>query len=245
MPPRSLFLGPPPFRLLAEHLAKDEGFVSDGRAVLNISAESFDKLVLELTEFDGFLGRGALSEFVVRTLQKEEDPDTVGRVISNLNRYIRESDEPVPESLQLLKRAIKEHAEGLDDEQRAELGQRLEVLLTKPTGFGLQHKAEQLAEATGTDLADLQIICDVRPVFDDARKRIEGAIPVSTLRLELGESDGGTSSVEVRLSEGQIADLCEKAESARRKVTLIKNMLGEKEITLPKTPATLDEGQDI
>lgn len=245
MAQRSLFLGSPPFRFLADQLAQDEDFVSDTRAVLNISGESFDKLVLELTEFDGFLDRSALSEFVVRTLKKEEDPDAVRAVIWRLNRLVRASDESLADSLELLKAAINRHGEGLEDGERALLGERLDVLLAKPTGFARQHKAEQLAEATGMDLVDLQIICDVRPVFDDGRKRIEGAVPVSTLCLELGESDGRTSSVEVRLSEGQIADLCDKAESARRKVTLIKNMLGEKEITLPKTPATLDEGEDI
>ena len=84
----------------------------------------------------------------------------------------------------------------------------------------------------------------MRPVFDEGRTQIEGAVPVSTLRLDLIESDGRTSSVEVRLSERQVADLCAKAESARRKVDVIKKLLREKKITSPKTSATLDDGEE-
>ena len=70
-------------------------------------------------------------------------------------------------------------------EQRKLLADRIEKLVAVPAGLARQYKAEQLAEATGTELEDLQVICDLRPVFNEERSEIEGAIPISTLKLDV------------------------------------------------------------
>lgn len=236
------FFASPPFRFLIDHVAQQEGFLPDAETVLHIEDERFEKLVRALVEFNGFLDRGTLSGIVSQTLPPDGHPDTVSGVVWRLNRYVRESDETLAESLQLLKTAIEEHGEGLETEQRSKLGERLAKLIAEPPGFASQHKAEKLVEATGRELTALQIICDLRLVFNEERTEIQGALPVSTLTLDFFEADGRKSRLEVRLSERQIADLCAKAESGRSKVALIKKLLKEKEIVLPMTPATLDNG---
>lgn len=236
------FIGSPPFRVLIDFVAQQEGFRPNAEAVLHIDDKHFGELVRALREFDGFLDRAALSGIVSQTLPADGRPDSVTSVVWRLNRYVRESDETFEESLRLLKAAVTEHVEGLEPEQLDKLGERLALLIAEPTGFARQHKAEQLVEATGREVAAIQVICDVRPVFNEERTEIQGALPISTLTLDLIERDGRTSRVEVHLSERQIVDLCAKAESARGKVALIKKMLAEKEIVLPRTLATLDDG---
>ena len=236
------FFGFPPFRFLIDHVVQQEGFLPDAETVLHIEDERFEKLVRALVEFDGFLDRGTLSGIVSQILPPDGHPDTVSGVVWRLNRYVRESDETLTESLQLLKTAIEEHSEGLETEQRSKLGERLARLIAEPPGFSSQHKAEKLVEATGRELTALQVVCDVRPVFNEERTEILGALPVSTLTLDFFEADGRKSRFEVRLSERQIGDLCAKADSARSKVVLIKKLLKENEIVLPMTPATVDNG---
>lgn len=243
MPQRPFFLSNPPFSFLAQHLAKDGDFVSELTAILDLDEECYQELVRALEEFDGFLDRPTLAGIVARTVAPEGESDKVTHLLGRLTGLVRESEEGVQSALTSLKAAIREHAEDLEENQRGTVGDRLEALLSKPPGFARQHKARQLVEATGTELTDLQIICDVRPVFNGERTEIEGALPVSTLRLDLTESDGRTSKVEVRLSERQIADLCTCAETARRKVTLIKKTLDERGFALPETPATLNQGE--
>lgn len=241
MAQRPIMFRGPPFGFVVEYLAKDEGFLSDAGAILRVPAERVESLASALREFDGFLDHTTLSQIVERTLQSDDEPSKVAQVLRLLDRYLRESDETLAKSMVLLKAALIKHAKGLEEQQRGTLGERLESLLATPNGFARQHKAERLAEATGAELSDLQIICDVRPVFNEERTEIEGALPVSTLRLDLEERDGRSSGLEIRLTEEQIADLSVKAESALRKVILIKKMLGDKEIVLPKTRATVDQ----
>lgn len=236
------FVGSPPFRFLIDFVTQQDGFRADAETVLHIDDEHFEELVVALREFDGFLDRRALSGIASQTLPPDGQPDTVSGILWRLNRYVRESDETFKESLRLLKAAVTEHVEGLEPEQLEKLGERLTLLIAEPSGFARQHKAEQLVEATGREVTALQVICDVRPVFNEDRTEIQGALPVSTLTLDLLEPDGRTSRIEAHLSEQQIVDLCAKAESARRKVALIKRMLTEKGIVLPRTPATLDDG---
>lgn len=238
---RFSFTGSPPFRILIEYLAQQEDFLSDTGTILRLRDETYGELLHALTAFDGFLDRKALSEITSRTVPSGDQPDTVSGVIWRLNRHVRESDETLAESLQILKTALQKHGKDFESEQRIQLGERLAALIAEPLGFVRQHKAEKLVEATGRELTDLQIICDLRPVFNEGRTEIEGAIPVSTLTLDLVEPDGGTSRLEVHLSKRQIADLCRKAESARGKTALIEKMLAEKGIVLPRTSATLDD----
>ena len=101
--------------------------------------------------------------------------------------------------------------------------------------MGLQWKADQLRKTTGIELEDIQLICDIRPVFDDARSTIMGAIPISTLKLDVVDRDGAPRSIEIRLTEKQLAELASKAELARQKIRVIKQTLAEKSIPLPTT----------
>lgn len=239
---RFSFTGSPPFRILIEYLVQQKDFLSDAGTILRLPEETYEELARALSAFNGFLDRKALSEITSQTVPSGNQPETVSGVIWRLNRYVRESDETLTESLQILKTAIQKHGTDFESEQRSQLGDRLATLIAEPLGFVRQHKADRLVEATGRELTDLQIICDLRPVFNEERTEIEGAIPVSTLTLDLVELDGNTTRLEVRLSKRQIADLCRKAESAKGKSALIEKMLADKGIVLPRTSATVDDG---
>ena len=87
------------------------------------------------------------------------------------------------------------------------------------------------------------MICDLRPVFNEERSEIEGAIPISTLKLDVLGPNGMPDRIEVRLTEAQVADLFEKAHYAQTKLSAIKRMLNKNSIALPRTSATVDEGK--
>jgi len=235
----------PPFSVVADYLAKDEDFLADAGAVLGLEGSVCTALEDALTAEKSFLSRKALNGIVLRVLGPESPAvKKVSAFIWRVHRTIRrDSDQPVERSVALLREAISEHSETLTAEQRKLLADRIEKLVAVPAGLARQYKAEQLAEATGTELEDLQLICDVRPVFNEERSEIEGAIPISTLKLDVLGPNGLPSRIEVRLTEAQVADLFEKAHYAQNKLSVIKRMLEKNSISLPSTSATTDEGR--
>ena len=96
-------------------------------------------------------------------------------------------------------------------------------------------------DATGAELDECQIICDIRPIFDEGRDHVEGAIPLTTLRLEFSNPDGESQVVEMRLTEKQLQDLLKKFAIAQRKLNAIKALLHTQAVTIPKTKSTIAE----
>lgn len=238
---RRFFSFEAPFPILAEHLAKDEDFLSDAKRILEIDAERIAALAQALVEDQSFLDRTGLSAIVEQCLGPGENATNLSRILWRLSQILRDADQPLDKAVGVLKHSLNKFSTAIPEDGRKKLGERLEKLVAAPAAFTRQHKAEKLAEATGVELEDIQIICDIRPVFNEDRSVIDGAVPVTTLRLELVELNGTTSSVEVRLTEQQVVDLSDKAESAKKKISVIKNILDEKSITMPFTPGTIDE----
>lgn len=230
----------PPFRVLAEHLAQDDSFLDDARAILAMDETTVEALGDALAADESFLDRSNLERVLHRFLPAEDTAKDVSRTISRMADMLRDADEPLGSAVRLLKEAICEHSTKLEQEDRRKLGDRIEKLSVLPQGLTRQHKAEQLAEATGRELEQLQILCDLRPVLTEDRRTVEGAIPITTLTLQV--DDAGTSStLEIRMTERQVIELCEKAEFARTKLETIKRMLEEKSIVMPRTSATVAE----
>jgi hypothetical protein len=237
----------PPFSVVADYLAKDEDFLADAAALVALEAPVCAALEEALAAEKSFLSRAKLRD-IVQTVLSAESPSAkkISGFIWRLHRTIRrDSDEPMERSVALLRQSIEESSERFTPEQKKLLGNRIEKLIAVPAGLARQFKAEELAEATGTELEDLQLICDLRPVFNEERSDIEGAIPISTLKLDVLGPTGLPSRIEVRLTEGQVADLFEKAHYAQTKLLAIKRMLDKNSIPLPSTPATTDEGHLI
>jgi hypothetical protein len=225
-------------------LAEDKDFIADAGAVLGLEDSVCANLESALAEEKSFLSRKTLNGIVQKILgPASPKAKKVSAFIWRVNRTIRrDSDETVERSVELLREAIRKHAKNLTVEQKKLLADRIEKLVAVPSGLARQQKAEQLAEATGTELEDLQVICDLRPVFNEERSEIEGAIPISTLKLDVLGPNGMPARIEVRLTEAQIADLFEKASYAQTKLSAIKKMLDKNSIALPRTAATVDEG---
>ncbi len=240
---RQLFsIGGAPFSFLAEGLARNEAFLSDVKLILQIDDEDLDRLHDALSQEESFLDQGTLSKIVENTLEASESSSRISATIWQLSQVLHNADEQPEAAAAQLKEAIVKSSSGISETEGRKLGERLEKLAARPTGFARQSKAQRLSEATGAELEDLQIISDIRPVFNEDRSAIEAAVPVTTLRLDIVESAGSPSTIEVRLTEQQVADLLMKAECAKTKIAVIKKTLRDKSIVMPVTTATIDTG---
>ncbi|MGE5611162.1 MAG: hypothetical protein ACM359_18065 [Bacillota bacterium] len=232
--PKFYIRGTFPFSAIAKQLAQDEAFLKDTKSILDIDEGTFDTLALTLTKFDSFLDKRTAESLVTTVLGKGEQGTRIAKLIWRLNDMLREPDEPFEKSMQAFRSAMLEPSDASSSENRQKLVKRIETLLLAP-GFARQHKAERLADATGAALDELQLICDIRPVFNDDRTAIDGVVPVTTLKLVTIEPDGEAVRVEIHMTEQQLAELASKAESAQRKLKAIKDTLASKSITLAAT----------
>jgi hypothetical protein len=230
---RSLFGFGPPFRFIADRLLQDPEFRSDLRQVVNLPEEKFRSLASALDAHPNFL----VASDVAAIAQKEvagTEAEPLARALLRLYLSLRTTQEPEEEALDGLCAAVIKHSADFPRDKIDDLKLRVQRLVLAPRGFKRQQKAEALAEATGADLNEVNIICDIRPVFDDQRKEIEGAVVISTLTLEITELDGTLSSVECCLTEKQLDDLCKVSLNAKQKLVAIKNLLASKSI--PRAP---------
>lgn len=224
-----------------EQLAGHSSFLKDARAVLELEAEAFESLVAGLGQCESFVTEDQLKSIVKGSIDESKLADAVFDLVRHLNRTLRDLGDPIEKTLSRLRSAIKEHAKDIPVEDREALGERLERLVLAPSGLGLQWKAEQLAASTGIEVEDIQLVCDIRPVFDEARSAIMGAVPVSTLKFSVLGPDGTPENIELRLTEAQLADLGSKADLAQQKIRIIKKTLNDKLIPWVATRATETE----
>jgi len=226
---RSFFRFQPPFRFIAEQLLGGTEFRSNLKKIVTLPEPEFSSTATALNTHPNFLVAADVAEILQKNISSTQT-DTVARTLLQLNSSIRNTQEPEEKALEELCSALGKYAEEFPPDDVKVLRARLQKLVLAPLGFKRQKKAEILAEATGADLNELNIICDIRPVFDEDRKEIDGALIIPTLTLEVLELDGGLSSVECRLTEEQLDDLCRISLLAKQKMVAIKTLLTAKSI---------------
>jgi hypothetical protein len=87
-----------------------------------------------------------------------------------------------------------------------------------------QAKADELTSATGQRLKEIKLVCDLRPVFDRERNRIEGVFPVTTIRLVCEGADGLPLSFEAIMSESDVDQLSEVVTHAKQKLARCRSV---------------------
>jgi hypothetical protein len=238
---KKLFFGSTPFRFLALHLAQDEDFLSDARLILELDQDVYSRLVTQLGETDDFLDRRSLAALISKISGEGEEAGKIASIIYRIGGLLHDADMPPQDAMDELGEAIKEKADGIESEDRQILVDRLRALAADPVGLAKQYKARKLVDAIGSELDEFQFICDIRPIFDQDRERIEGAIPLAALRLEYTLPDGGSAVVEVRVSERQLEEFGAKITTAKRKLELIKEFVANQRLPIPRTKSTVTE----
>ncbi len=238
---RRFWFRDPPFRFLADHLAQDADFLEDAQLILELDEDAYLRLVTQLANSDNFLSRSELERIVCDVLG--EDSDRIVSIISRTGGIVHDVDMDAMDAMDALGAAIEEKAESLEPQERRKLAERLTKLVAEPIGIAKQCKARQLVDAIGAELDDFRIICDIRPIFDQKRERIDGAIPLAIMRLEYSRPDGESAVVEFRVTEKQIARFGERIADANLKLRMIKELLTSQHVPIPRTKSTLSEDE--
>lgn len=231
----------PPIGAVMDYFLKDSDFGSFVASISDLDAPHFDDLRSHLERVSPFLDRDSLSSNVVSILG---DSDATRNIIAHLwllSQLFREADEPFAKCVEIFKKQmLKSEKFGTTEEHRTSVALRILALTASPSGFDLQFKAQQLSVATGVGMRQCQFICDVRPVYSTDRSNIDGAIVMTTLRLNL--DDETEQGIDIRLTESQLHDLVGKASIAEAKLQALKSLLEKREVVLARVSGTNDDG---
>jgi hypothetical protein len=191
------------------------GAMADLLAVATLEPNQTAALRDRLQSARGFLDPSALKASIASVVTNEDLAGSVQRVLTHIE----------PENVEPLLDTLEDHLEQekppCNDDTLEALRAVLPKLIILYPALARFKKAERLASATGRQLESLDLICDLRPVFDEERSSLEGMMPYTRLRVVASGTDDLPTSFEVELTQRQVADLADKAERAKRKLDVL------------------------
>lgn len=191
--------------------------LADLKAVSTLSDDETNTLRKRLSQVKGFLDPKTLAAEVRRTIKVEGTARSVQTTLQNLEP---KDTKRLVENL--AERGKQEKDFLLNKAELARLGEILPNLIQAYPALVRFEKAERLAKLTGQELESIELICDLRPIFDEDRKQIEGMMPYTRLHIVATGTDGLPKSFEAELTHRQVNDLRKKAAKADSKLDVLR-----------------------
>ena len=204
-----------------EAVLSEKTALDDLKAIADLPAERLATLHKQLSQAEGFLDPDALTEHVRKATGDEMASDAIRRVIENLRSV---SSKRILATLTRLKKAKRDEFP-LKDSDLEKLDTNLTILKKRIPALTRFVKAQRLATLTGQQLESIEIVCDLRPIFDHDRKAIEGMMPYTRLRVVAIGPVGLPESFEAELTWQQVQSLAEKANMAVEKLGVLSESI--------------------
>lgn len=162
----------------------------------------------------------SLGKLVAKHVSIPEAGNAIARIIANLDV---ESVPVVIEMVQAWRETVEDESL-LSDDKYELLKQNLELLVQQSTEGVLRRtqKAAALMTATGNEVTGLSFVCDVRPVYNDARSEIEGYVPLTTMRIFFDRPNEESDAIEFVLTPEEVDAVIERATQARSKLKVMQ-----------------------
>jgi len=223
-----------------------DGFIRDVKVLTGIEPNLLASFSADLQKYPGFLDEQVLSEVCSKYFKDKDTAEAMGRLIPFIYRRMKVTNESATDFLDVLKEWLSEKEnEGknlLSTADVSKLETRLPIVIQRFPGLERRSKAETLSQATGLPLKNIDLICDIRPIFDQDRERIEGFIPLTTLRLTCTGADGLPVAFETTLSNSDVTRLATAAEFAVKKLRRLRELASAQHIAIPHIEFT-EEGK--
>ena len=225
-----------------------DGLIRDAKVLLGIDEEVLTAVRGDLEAFAGFLDKRAIKGVLTSRVQNSDACEALTRLIAGIDSRLRALGQTPKSFLSQIDDWLNEkenHAKGLlSREEFDQLKPRLSTLIQPYPGLNRQAKAERLSEATGLPLEKIDIICDLRPVFDESRERVEGIIPFTTLKVVCKGVDGLPVAIEAILTQQDVVQLANASAEAKKKLARLRGLLQEKELPVPSVDMTMEGDND-
>jgi len=189
--------------------------VNDLKVIANLPDELVQTIRQRLSEADGFLDPKSLLGKIRDVIEDSNAEEAVRKALQALAPI------DVERLLRSLDDELQKESSPFDQETVDGLKRVLPELIKPYPGLVRFRKAERLSKVTGNELESVELICDLRPVFDEGREAIEGMMPYTRMRVITTGADGLPKSFEAELTRLQVETLAEKANKAKEKLDVL------------------------
>jgi hypothetical protein len=220
---------------------RSQAFLRDAKLFASIPDTVFEAAISAISSHQGFLDGQEFESVLCPIVSEADQREALIRLVTNLSEFRRDAGISPERAGHILRDSLGA-AKGLEHAAADTLSDRLPHVLALHPGVEKQAKAQHVATALGGSLVEAKLISDLRPVFDDDRQRVEGLIPVTTMKVsfELGYE---VKVFEVRLTEAQVMALCEESGRAKQKLQSLRKLIAKHGFPLPDTTMTVP-GED-
>lgn len=219
----------PPYHILVRSLVDSEAFVDDVKHVASMTDGQVGRVrdTLDRRSFT------VLEDYLQAFEEAEiEQPRRTGGALHRLVRMTQQSGESDDLKHESTVTALRSSSGKISDDEAERFGAIFRRLCLEPVSLRHQAKAEHLAEATGCRVDALELVADMRPVFDDEPKQILGVLPKLTLRIAY--DDGESRRLDLRLTPEQLESLDGQVHRAVKKQELMQKTIASSSWDKPK-----------
>jgi len=198
-----------------------QAMLDDLLAVSRVPVEALQELADRLEREPGFLTPTRLAELIRYVVPDEPAAEAVENTLNGVRPgYVT----GIAQDLRAFREVNPRNGELLSAEALAAIEARLDILVHNYASLERYRKAAALTESTGNQFEGVDLICDLRPVFDTSRAVIEGFLPRIVIRLKYRALNSSHQAVEIGLSVSDLDVVIREAEKAKRKLETMQQL---------------------
>jgi len=228
-----------PSELTAQKIFSGAEFIADANVLLSLTEEQVGAIETLLRESADFLDAKTLEQTIAGVLEEQQRHKRIAHLLTRVDFWLSRSDERIDELAKLLQESVEDNETAeFSAEQIRQFQDRVQRLVSDQPGYARQRKAQRLVKELGNPVSEIDLFCDIRPVFDDEHTAVEGALVVTFLKVVVFGADGLPIALEARLTESQVKKLAKKANDADKKLAVLKRLLAQNDVIIPRTELT-------
>jgi len=229
------------FRAPRSEMPPPQAVAAVAKVVLGESEETLKRLAAELAEAKGYLSDAGQRAILLRELGDETRASKFETLLSTGDAFAQDRG-GIDGLLSFLEKwqagAENQVQPILSPDELSDLKRLLPLIIRPYPARQRQAKAERLAVATSMRVEAVDLVCDIRPVFDDSRTNVEGVIPFTTLKVVATGVDQFPISFEAVLSASDVLALLKKAELAVAKLNALGRLAERTNLPVPSVDLT-------
>jgi hypothetical protein len=202
----------------------DVQMVEDLLAVSAVPSAQIEEIAVAIQAEVGFLREAELRKIIRARVSDKAQASALVRTLQNLPR---QQIDLVVEMLRMWREANPQNAERFPTPAFTELQEKLPRLIRDYPAIRRSRKARRLRTILGNPTKSFELICDSRPVFNEARDTVEGLIALTTLKIVYESHDLETQVLEVTMSRKALNELADKVEKALKKLTVLEKSIAD------------------
>jgi hypothetical protein len=210
--------------------------VEDAQLLLQIDDPVLVDISNQLEKQVGFIRSDEIRKVVSARVKNADNSKRVARLLIALSERLIEDEN----FLEKLKTSLSKWWEPDDDdddpptpEQQNVIFHRLDLIVKPYYGLRMQVHADKLSKLIRRRFTHLDIINDLRPIFDLSTPNLSAVLPLTTIRVVFEMEDGLPQSIEGTITETGLKELSEKIDIALSQLNALNKYAAGQGLLIP------------